>query len=78
MYLQTQKRFSVMFGRTRIREAQYREGLRDRKAGILPRRNDANYLEAYLNDRPGGLDAVMQYFPTVQEYWHWKLNHSNF
>ncbi|WP_055073692.1 hypothetical protein [Pseudanabaena sp. 'Roaring Creek'] len=63
-----------MFGHSRTREARYQEGLRDRNAGILPRRNDPNYLEAYLNDRPGGLDAVMQYFPTVQEYLHWKLN----
>ncbi|NUN67071.1 hypothetical protein HCU40_20525 (plasmid) [Pseudanabaena biceps] len=58
------------------RASHYQEGLRDRDAGKLPRKKNSVYLEAYLSDRPGGLDVVLDYFPTIEEYIHWKLNHS--
>jgi hypothetical protein len=63
-----------MFGK--IREARYQEGRQDRDKGILPRKKNSDYLEGYLKDRPGGLDAVMQYFPTGEDYMRWKLNHT--
>ena len=65
---------TVMFGN--IRETRYQEGQRDRDAGNLPRKDDSAYLEGYLKGRPEGLDGVMQYFPTVEDYLKWKLNHS--
>ncbi len=67
-------RVIIMFGN--IREARYQEGQRDRDGGILPRKDDSAYLEGYLKGRPEGLDGVIQYFPTVEDYLKWKSNHS--
>lgn len=59
-----------------IREKYYQEGQRDRDGGKLPLKDDSAYLEGYLKGRPEGLDGVMQYFPTVEDYLKWKLKHS--
>ncbi len=59
-----------------FRESRFQEGCRDRHAGILPRKKNHDYLEGYLQDRPAGLDVVVAYFPTVEDYMMWKLNHS--
>jgi hypothetical protein len=68
--------FGINFGLNR--ETQYQEGYQDRVAGKLPRKKNFNYLEGYLKDRTGGLDAVVQYFPTMEDYMRWKLNHTNY
>ena len=65
-----------MFGK--IKEARYQEGCKDRVEGKLPRKKNSDYIEGYCKDRPGGLDMVVQYFPTVEDYLRWKLNHSKF
>ena len=63
-----------MFGK--IKAARYQEGYKDRVGGKLPRKKNSDYLEGYCKDRPGGLDVVVQYFPTMEDYLRWKLNHS--
>jgi len=35
-------------------------------------------LKVIAKDRPEGLDMVVQYFPTMEDYLRWKLNHSKF
>ena len=56
----------------RLKEQHYQQGCRDRQAGLLPRKLGDVYLEGYLKGRPGGLDEVMQYFPTLESYLKWK------
>ncbi len=56
----------------RLTEQHYQQGCRDRQAGLLPRMPGDIYLRGYLQDRPGGLDEVVQYFPTVESYLKWK------
>ncbi|MBD3884885.1 hypothetical protein IFO70_24425 [Phormidium tenue FACHB-886] len=56
-----------------LREVRHQQGCRDRKAGWLPRMQDSAYLEGYLRDRPGGLDEIVQYFPSVDAYLAWKF-----
>lgn len=53
-------------------EERFRKGQRDRDAGLLPRLKDAAYLEGYLKGRPEGLDEVIQYFSSIEEYLTWK------
>ncbi|CAN1213437.1 Transposase [Tumidithrix helvetica PCC 7403] len=60
-----------------FRENRYQEGVRDRNRGILPRLEDSAYLEGYLKGRPEGLDGIMQYFPTVEDYMKWKFDRLN-
>jgi len=67
--------FGINFGINK--EAHYQKGYQDCIEGRLPCKKNFNYLEGYLNNRPGGLDAVMQYFPTVEDYLRWRLNHTN-
>lgn len=55
-----------------LREKRYQQGQRDRKAGSLPRMQDSAYLEGYLQDRPEGFDAIIQYFSSIEEYMDWK------
>lgn len=55
-----------------LRHEQFQKGQRDRDAGLLPRMQDANYLEGYLKGRPEGLDETIQYFVSVEEYLSWK------
>ena len=52
-----------------LREQQYQQGCRDREAGLLPRLQDAIYLDGYLKNRPEGLDGVIQYFPSIESYF---------
>lgn len=53
-------------------QERYRKGQYDRDAGLLPRMQDAAYLEGYLKGRPEGLDETIQYFSSVDEYLAWK------
>ncbi len=55
-----------------LREQRYQKGCRDRDAGLLPRLQDSAYLEGYLSGRPEGLDGIVQYFPSMEEYIKWK------
>jgi hypothetical protein len=55
-----------------LREGRYHQGQRDRDAGFLPRTQDSAYLEGYLKGRPEGLDAVVQYFPSLEDYLRWR------
>ncbi len=56
-------------------ERHFRQGQRDRDAGLLPRRDHSIYLEGYLQGRPEGLDGIVQYFPSVESYLQWKYPH---
>lgn len=56
-----------------LREQDYQQGCRDREAGLLPRRSGDIYLEGYLQGRLGGLDEVIQYFPSLESYFKWKF-----
>lgn len=56
----------------RFREIAYQQGCRDRDAGLLPQKQGSIYLEGYLKGRPEGLDGIMQYFPSVDDYLKWK------
>ncbi|MBF2025577.1 MAG: hypothetical protein IGS48_02260 [Oscillatoriales cyanobacterium C42_A2020_001] len=58
-------------------EEHFQLGCRDRLAGSLPKLKDAAYLSGYFADRPEGLDSVMQFFPTVEQYWEWKQRSLN-
>ena len=49
-------------------ENRYQEGCRDRDAGRLPTTQDSIYLNGYLSDRPKGLDDVVQYYSSLEEY----------
>jgi hypothetical protein len=60
-----------------LREIRYQQGVRDRRFGYLPKRQDSTYLEGYLKDRPEGLDGVVQYFPTVEAYFKWRSKTSD-
>ncbi|MEE3715621.1 hypothetical protein V2H45_02555 [Tumidithrix elongata RA019] len=60
-----------------LRETRYQEGCRDRDRGILPSQDDSVYLEGYLKGRPEGLDGIMQYFPTVEDFMKWKYTNSS-
>jgi len=51
-----------------IREERYQKGCRDRDAGRLPNMCASAYLDGYLSGRPEGLDDIVQYFPSVEEY----------
>lgn len=55
-----------------LRHEQFQKGQRDRDAGLLPRMKDEAYLSGYLKGRPDGLDEVIQYFTSVDEYLIWK------
>jgi hypothetical protein len=55
-----------------LREGRYQQGCRDRIAGFLPHTQDSVYLKGYLVSRPGGLDAIVQYFPSLDEYLRWR------
>lgn len=55
-----------------LREQRYHQGQRDRNAGVLPKSRDFDYLEGYLKGRPEGLDGVVRYFPSVEDYMKWK------
>jgi hypothetical protein len=63
-----------MFGK--LREIRYQQGCSDRNAGILPKMQDSVYLEGYLKSRPEGLDNIVQFFPSFEEYMKWKLKDS--
>lgn len=56
----------------RRQERQFQLGCRDRLAGRLPKLRDSTYLSGYLAERPEGFDGVIQYFPTLEQYWEWK------
>jgi hypothetical protein len=34
------------------------------------------YLEGYFKGRPEGLDTIVQYFPSVEEYLVWRARAS--
>ena len=55
-----------------LRKQQYQQGQRDRDAGLLPQMESSIYLEGYLKGRPGGLDSIIQYFPSIESYFRWK------
>lgn len=55
-----------------LREQRYQQGQRDRDVGLLPRRHDTDYLEGYLKGRPEGLDGIMQYFPSIDDYLNYR------
>lgn len=55
-----------------LREDRYRRGCSDRNAGLLPKTQDKLYLEGYLKGRPEGLDSIIQYFPSLEEYLVWR------
>lgn len=55
-----------------FREDRFQRGCSDRDAGKLPKLNDSTYLRGYFSDRPEGLDAVVQFFPTIEDYLLWK------
>lgn len=59
-----------------LREIRYQKGCSDRDAGILPKMQDSVYLEGYLKGRPEGLDGIIQYFPSFEEYITWKFKDS--
>jgi len=54
------------------KENLYQIGCRDRVAGNLPKLKDSAYLSGYFSERPEGLDGVMQFFATVDQYLQWK------
>lgn len=58
-----------------LRKQHYQKGQRDRDAGLLPQMDGSIYLEGYLKGRPEGLDGIVQYFPSVESYLHWKYRH---
>jgi len=55
-----------------FKEDRFQLGRCDRDAGKLPKLNDSTYLRGYFSDRPEGLDSVVQFFPTIEEYLQWK------
>jgi hypothetical protein len=55
-----------------LRERRYQQGQRDRDAGSLPTRQNVDYLEGYLKGRPEGLDGIMGYFPSVEDYINYR------
>jgi hypothetical protein len=57
-----------------LREIRYQKGCSHRNAGILPKMQDLVYLEGYLKGRPSGLDDIVQFFPSFEEYMKWKFN----
>jgi hypothetical protein len=59
-----------------LREIRYQQGCSDRNAGILPKMQDLMYLEGYFKGRPEGLDDIVQFFPSFEEYMKWKLKDS--
>jgi hypothetical protein len=67
--------FDQLFHRwfEQIAADRFQEGCRDRDAGRLPRMPDSIYLNGYLSNRPEGLDGIVQYFPSVEAYFQWKL-----
>lgn len=60
-----------------LKEKQRQQGQRDRKAGILPTSTNSIYLESYLQDRPEGIDGIIQYFPSLESYLNWKYHPSD-
>jgi hypothetical protein len=59
-----------------LRENLYQQGCCDRQAGLLPRMQKKVYLEGYFKDRPEGLDTIIQYFPSTEEYLIWRARAS--
>ena len=59
-----------------LRERRYQQGRCDRDAGLLPRRQDSAYLEGYLKGRPEGLDGIVQYFSSIEDFMKWKFRAS--
>jgi hypothetical protein len=59
-----------------LREIRYQQGLSDRDAGHLPKRQDSVYVEGYLKGRPEELDGIIQFFPSLEAYMQWKFKDS--
>jgi hypothetical protein len=55
-----------------LRQQRHQKGQRDRDAGLLPRMQDSAYLEGYLKGRPEGLDGILEYFASIEDYLLWK------
>lgn len=55
-----------------LREIRYQPSCSDRNAG-MPKIQDSVYLKGYLKGRPEGLDDIVQFFPSFEEYMKWKF-----
>ncbi|MCG9892439.1 MAG: hypothetical protein MH252_15385 [Thermosynechococcaceae cyanobacterium MS004] len=56
--------FGLFGGKSRQKDERFEQGCRDRKAGLLPKMMASDYLRGYNAERLGGLDEIVQYFPT--------------
>lgn len=64
--------FGLFGWKPRQQNELFEQGCRDRKAGLLPRMMSSAYLRGYNDERLGGLDEIVQYFPTLEAYLAWK------